>query len=218
LKHPQKRRLTQVPNLKYLGIIPDSKLTFRDHITYITEKCSKLIFALARSAKLNWGLGSPALKTIYTGAILPLILYGAPIWVNAIKKASYKQKIIRVQRLINLRIAKAYRTVSNEALCMITGITPIDIKIEEVATLFRITKRITREKLTFDSDTKLKHWLHPSLSISIVKEGNEEGSDLAIYTDGSKTTQGVGAGVAIFTRGIHIQSLKYRLHEKCTNN
>ena len=152
-----KRRLTQVPNLKYLGIILDSKLSFRDHITYITEKCTKLIFALARSAKLNWGLGSAALKTIYTGAILPLILYGVPIWVNATKKTSYKQKIIRVQRLINLRIGKAYRTVSNEALCMITGITPIDIKIEEVATIFQITKGRTKEEQPVDTDTKIKH-------------------------------------------------------------
>jgi hypothetical protein len=63
--------LTQVPNLKYLGIILDSKLSFRDHTNYTAEKCSKLIFALARSAKVNWGLGCATLKTIYTGAILP---------------------------------------------------------------------------------------------------------------------------------------------------
>jgi len=37
---------TQVFSLKNLGIIIDSKLTFREHINYITEKCSKLIFAL----------------------------------------------------------------------------------------------------------------------------------------------------------------------------
>ena len=40
------RPLTQVFSTKYLGIIIDSKLTFREHINYITEKCSKLIFAL----------------------------------------------------------------------------------------------------------------------------------------------------------------------------
>jgi hypothetical protein len=32
------RPLTQVVNLKYLGIIIDSKLTIREHINYITEK------------------------------------------------------------------------------------------------------------------------------------------------------------------------------------
>jgi len=134
------RPLTQVISLKYLRIIIDSKLTFREHITYTTEKCSKLIFALSRSAKINWGLTYNALKTIYTGAILPLLLYGAPIWVNALNKTCYRTKLTRVQRLINIRIAKSYRTVSNEALCMITGLTPIDIKIEETARLSQITK------------------------------------------------------------------------------
>jgi hypothetical protein len=37
---------TQVFSLKNLGIIIDFKLTFREHINYITEKCSKVIFAL----------------------------------------------------------------------------------------------------------------------------------------------------------------------------
>jgi len=100
----------------------------------------KLIFPVSRSAKINWGLSYNALKTIYTGAILPLFLYGAPIWGNALNKACYRTKLTRVQRLINIRIAKSYRTVSNEALCMITGLTPIDIKIEETARLFQSPK------------------------------------------------------------------------------
>jgi hypothetical protein len=119
--------------MKYLGIILDSKLNFRDHITYITDKCSKLIFTLSKSAKLNWGLNHAALKTIYTGGILPLLLYGAPVWAKIMDKTCYRQKITSVQRLINIKIAKAYRTVSNEALCLLTGLTPIPIKIEEVA-------------------------------------------------------------------------------------
>jgi len=72
--------LLQVHSLKCLGIIFDNKLTFREHITYMAEKCTKLIYALSKSAKLNWGLKHAALKTIYTGEILPLLLYGAPVW------------------------------------------------------------------------------------------------------------------------------------------
>jgi len=42
-------------------------------------KCVKLIFALSRSAKVTWGLGHKALKTIYKGGILPLMLYRAAV-------------------------------------------------------------------------------------------------------------------------------------------
>ena len=103
-------------------------MTFREHINYIEEKCTKLIFTLARSAKITWGLKHKALKTIYTGAILQIILYGAPVWEDVIKRYCYKAKILRIQRLINIRIAKAYRTVSNEALCIITELMPKTLK------------------------------------------------------------------------------------------
>jgi len=45
-----------------------------------------------------------------------------------------------VQRLININIAKAYRTLSKEALCIITGFKPIHNKIKETAELYKIVK------------------------------------------------------------------------------
>jgi len=123
-----------------LGIIFDYKLNFREHINYVAEKCKKLIFQLAKSAKLNWGLSLKALQTIHLGGIQPLLIYGAPVWIKAMNKESNKARLLRVQRLINIKMAKAYRTVSHEALCVVTGMIPIDIKIEETARLYQITK------------------------------------------------------------------------------
>ena len=100
-------------------------MTFREHINQIEEKCTKLIFSLAKSAKITWGLKHKALKTIYKGAILPIILYGTSIRKDVMKRSCYKAKIVRIQRLINIKIAKAYSTVSNEALCVITGLMSI---------------------------------------------------------------------------------------------
>ena len=48
-------------------------------------------------------------------------------------------------------MAKSFRTGSNEALCIINGQTPIDIKLEETARLFQITRRNNSEK---DHDTR----------------------------------------------------------------
>jgi hypothetical protein len=64
----------------------------------MTEKCTKLICALSKSAKLHRGLKHAAMKTIYTGEILPLLLYGAPVWEKATDQVSYKSKLVRVQR------------------------------------------------------------------------------------------------------------------------
>jgi len=75
--------LEQVTIMKYLGIIIDDKFKFSQHISYAAEKYTKLIYSLSKSAKVSWGLKNEALKTIYKGAILPLLLYGAPVWTEA---------------------------------------------------------------------------------------------------------------------------------------
>jgi hypothetical protein len=77
--------LEQVNMMKYLGIIIDNKFKFSEHRRYTAEKCTKLIYSLSKSAKISWGLKHGALKTIYKGAILPLLLYGAPVWIEALQ-------------------------------------------------------------------------------------------------------------------------------------
>jgi hypothetical protein len=71
--HMNNKSVEQVQTIKYLGIIIDSKLNFREHIMYISRKCTKLIHALSKPAKQCWGLSHEALYTIYKGAILPLL-------------------------------------------------------------------------------------------------------------------------------------------------
>jgi hypothetical protein len=79
---------------------------------------------------------------MYKGSILPVLLYGAPVWIAAMKYEHNKQKYIRVQRLINIRKAKAFRTTSSEALCILIGITPIIIETEEAVKQYSVRKRI----------------------------------------------------------------------------
>ena len=40
-------------------------------------------------------------------------------------------KYIRIQRLMNIKIPKAFRITSTEALCMLAGTTPIIIRTKE---------------------------------------------------------------------------------------
>jgi hypothetical protein len=117
-----------------------------------------LIFSLSKSTKLNWGLQHAALKSIYTGATLPVLLYRAPISNAAINIGSNKLKLIRVQRIINIKIAKAYRTVSNEALCTLTGLIPITIKIEEASQYYRIIRGSEEEDTNVEIRTGTQYW------------------------------------------------------------
>jgi hypothetical protein len=72
--------------------------------TYATkaERSSKLIHSLTKSAKLTRGINHEALQNIYKEAILPLLLYGAPIWAEAMRVEYNRLKYISVQRLRKL--------------------------------------------------------------------------------------------------------------------
>ena len=83
-------------------------------------------------SKVKFEIRSPSFKNILHGGF-SLSSYGAPVWAETIEKTSYRKKLIRVQILFNITTAKAYRTVSNDELCIVTGKIPIHIKIKETA-------------------------------------------------------------------------------------
>jgi hypothetical protein len=77
---------------------------------------------LARTIKLQWGIGHKFFKTIYGEAIVPILTYGEPICLEALLKNRNLTKYKRIQRLINIKICEAYRTISYDASCVIAGV------------------------------------------------------------------------------------------------
>jgi hypothetical protein len=70
------RSLEQVDVMKCLGIHLDRRLSFYKQIEHVAEKSRALTYMLNRTAKLHWVLGHKTLKTIYEGAIVPLMNLG----------------------------------------------------------------------------------------------------------------------------------------------
>ena len=86
--------------------------------------------------------------------------------------------------------------MSNEALCVITGLIPINIKIQETAKYYGCIKGYGNQ---FDREMEVKHWTHPVNCVKIT-EGQEDSKHAThVYTDGSKSEHRVGSGIAIFT-------------------
>ena len=84
--------MEQAIKMKYLGIHTDDIYRLSEHISYAAEKCAKLIHRLSKSAKISWRLKHEALKTVYEAAVLPVLLYGAPAWIEAAKCAYNRLK------------------------------------------------------------------------------------------------------------------------------
>jgi hypothetical protein len=177
----------------------------------------KIIHALSKSAKINWGLRHDVLRIIYTGAILPILTYGAPIWIECLKRKHNVTKLKRVQRLINTKIARAYRTTSYEALCVLTGITPIHIELRSQAKCYYIARGKARDGLQ-DAPKYYRNWPRPAEEIEIKEKCESRGYAIEVYTNGSKSKSGVGSGIVIFVHK-HLEfQLMYKLAERCSNN
>ena len=68
-------------------------------------------------------------------------------------------------------MAKAYRTVSHEALCVLTGTMLTDLKIEQTVKIYELTKWNDTGKTQFDKDMEVRYWQHPAVaSISSTEE------------------------------------------------
>jgi len=91
------KKLQQADTIKYLGITIDRIFNFSHHIDKITGESIKIIHALSKSAKINLGLRHDVLRIIYNKAILPILSYGAPVWIECLKKKHNAIKPKRVQ-------------------------------------------------------------------------------------------------------------------------
>jgi ribonuclease HI len=67
------------------------------------------------------------------------------------------------------------------------------------------------------SRVRPQNWLHPADSIEI-RELSVKPSNLQTFTDGSKSEQDVGSGIAIFMENERVRELKLKLDAKCSNN
>ena len=118
------------------------------------------------------------------------------LYIN--RQTKYK----RIQRLINIKIAKAYRTISYDAACVIAGVQPIQITIEQKIQTYMATKI---NNLEYDAPLEVRYWRHPA-ELAIVHE-MENGTmyTAEVYTDGSKIGDNVGAAGIIFENGKLVQ-------------
>ncbi|XP_046662773.1 uncharacterized protein LOC124355656 [Homalodisca vitripennis] len=89
-----------------------------------------------------------------------ILLYGAEIWADILKQKTYRRKIAAVQRRGALRVSCAYRTVSEAAVLVLAGTTPIDLLAFERAKLYdaKVSGDNSQEARTAAKKETLREW------------------------------------------------------------
>ncbi len=80
---------------------------------------------------------------LFTNVAMLVLLYGAPIWADAVNAREYwRTEMVFVQRKVALRCVSAYRTVSTDAVCVLADIPLIEIVVDERKRVYSVTHRI----------------------------------------------------------------------------
>ena len=65
---------------------------------------------------------------------------------------------------------------------------------------------------------EVKYWTHPTKVVEFTAAQEESKHTIQVYTDGSKSEERVGSGIAIFINRKLTDTIKYRLNGRCSNN
>jgi ribonuclease HI len=135
-KHTVKIYLEQiqipvVKEVKFLGVIFDSKLNWSNHINYIVDKCKRRLNILKSVSSQTWGASKKTLLVIYRGLIRSIIDYGSTAYSTA--SLSQLAKINRIKNTalrICLAVPKSTQIDSLEVEC---GEPPLSLRRLELA-------------------------------------------------------------------------------------
>ena len=121
--------ITSKQSIKYLVIIIDNRLTFKEHLAYTSRKCSATMDAPARLMP-NLGGPSQEKRQLPLRVIRSIALHAAPIWAQAMDKKSYRIGVDGAYRRSALRVVSVFCTVSTDAALLIAGMMPLRMLVE----------------------------------------------------------------------------------------
>lgn len=125
--------------VRYLGVYMDNKLKYRQHVDIAINKANIAIKKLCALAQKGWGLSPGVMRVIYKVAVETVFTYGCPVWLNeVIKNKRIKEKIEKWHRKVTQKVARTMATTSSSDPSFIADILPIELRMKELATNWRL--------------------------------------------------------------------------------
>ena len=119
--------------VKYLGVILDFRLTWREHVEVKMRKAHNLLWACRRVFGAGWGLGPKVVHWLYVTIVRPTLTFASLVWWPGCQMASTKKKLSTVQRLACLEITGVIRTTPTGVMEALIGLPPLELVIQEEA-------------------------------------------------------------------------------------
>ncbi|GBL72884.1 RNA-directed DNA polymerase from mobile element jockey [Araneus ventricosus] len=115
-----------VQETKFLGIVFDTKLTFRSHIKHLKTKCIRNLNIMKVLSSTSWGADKVSLMRIYRSLVRSKLDYGVPVYGSAAKSTL---KMLDPLHHQGLRIVTgAFRTTPIPSLHVISGEPSLELR------------------------------------------------------------------------------------------
>lgn len=136
--------MKMVQSTTYLGLHIGTRFNITPHVNHICNKTKKIFNLLVHVARAKWGINTKNMNTLYKGIFIPIITYAATGWADKLN-VHHKRSLVRTQRHALLTTTKAYRTISNDALCVLAAAIPIDLILKEREVTYKLRNNIQCE-------------------------------------------------------------------------
>ena len=125
----ENQAINEVNKTKFLGVIIDKKLTWKEHISYMSSKISRGVGMIIKAKER---LNKDALVTLYYSFIYPYMIYCNHVWGTAC--ITHLNKIIIIQKKAIRIICNINRRTPTDPLFRDLRIIPfLDVKIYSIA-------------------------------------------------------------------------------------
>lgn len=135
---------------KYLGVVVDRKLRWREHADLAVAKGTATMMAVARLSKPTFGLPHKHIRQLVCSVVIPKMEYALPVWYTPVHtpagstrrtgSVGLANRLGKVQRLAARVISGAFKTTASTALDYHAGLPPIDLRLNQSA--FNSTVRL----------------------------------------------------------------------------
>ena len=113
---------------KYLGVLIDSKLNWKEHISNKIKKSKQKLMHLRNALGVLWGPRPLLFLWVYKCVVIPSLVYGALVWGRANLK-NFQTQLGRLNRLALTGIAQMRDKTPTAGLEVITFTCPLDLVI-----------------------------------------------------------------------------------------
>jgi hypothetical protein len=110
---------------KYLGVILDAWLTWREHMDAKVRKACNMLWACG----MRWGLRPRVVYWLYISFIRLSVTFASLVWWSGCETARAKQQLSTIQRLTCLEITGAMCTTPTSVVEALVSLPPLDLVV-----------------------------------------------------------------------------------------